>query len=588
MTSHFCTLRRRLSLRGLFLALPLMLAAPLVLAQTSSTAASAAIKLDQVGYASGAAKLAFVAVPAKSFEIRRTADSSAVFTGTLSAPVADSDTGDTLQVADFSALKAPGDYVLVVPGVGRSWKFSIRQDVYEHAYTLATRAFYGQRCGVEVDMGSEFPSFKHPACHLKSEFHASSGKSGEAEIPGGWHDAGDYGRYTVNTAISAGTLLNTWQLYGKKTGKVELNLPEKGQKTPELLSEARWGVEWMLKMQDTDGGAWHKQTALHFGSFIPPQDDKDLPYVIGSGHSPYKTTCASADVAAVAALSARLFAPYDKDFSDRSLAAAKKGFDWAQQHPKETFSNVPGVQSGDYPDNDCSDEMLWAAAELWQATGDAYYNRYFVSHYEKFLDTLEAPEPENWRVVAPQALWSYALAPRTGSDAPAVAAIRKRTVAEAQKIAVRTEANPYKVSLRSSDYHWGSNGLVASYGEELLIADRFSPNPLFRRAAADDLHYLLGRNTFSLSFVTKLGENALQHPHHRPSGSGKYDGAWPGLLSGGPNSYETDPALKVLKEKNPNLPPAKVFLDSEGSWCSNEIAINWQAPLVFLLAGQLP
>jgi endoglucanase len=117
----------------------------------------------------------------------------------------------------------------------------------------------------------------------------------------------------------------------------------------------------------------------------------------------------------------------------------------------------------------------------------------------------------------------------------------------------------------------------------LLIANHFSPDASFADAARDNLHYLLGRNTFSLSWVTQVGENPFQHPHHRPSGA--KGAAWPGLLSGGPNAGRNDAVLAKLPR---DLPPAKVYADQLASYASNEICINWQAALVFLLAGELP
>ena len=120
---------------------------------------------------------------------------------------------------------------------------------------------------------------------------------------------------------------------------------------------------------------------------------------------------------------------------------------------------------------------------------------------------------------------------------------------------------------------------------DLMIANAIAPTPAFANAARDDLHYLLGRNTFSLSWVTQVGEHPVLHPHHRPSGSRRAtQGPWPGLLSGGPNAGRNDDVLAALPG---NLPPAKVYADQSASYASNEIAINWQASLVFLLAGQL-
>jgi len=542
------------------------------------------IKVDQAGYPAGARKIAIVSAPGQTFEIRRASDNATVFRGKLSARVTDADSGDTVEAADFSSFHQPGTYYLVVPNVGRSWTFSIGPDVFSRTYYLAMRAFYGLRCGTAVDLGPEFPGYKHAACHLKGSFHPSAGKDGPRDTVGGWHDAGDYGRYIVNSAISTGTLLWAWEIFGPKVASLKLNIPETGNGTPDLLNEGRWNLEWMLKMQDDDGGVWHKQTSDHFPGFVMPEDDQLVSLVIGTGSAPYKSTCATADLAAVAAIAARVYEPFDKKFAAANLRAAREAWTWTERYPNVTFRNPPGISTGEYGDAHCGDERLWAAAELWRTTGDGAYNRYFLQSYTEYLPTLRAPEPESWRVVAPMGLWAYALATRPGADTRAVAEIRQGALAAARAIVDRTRSNPYRVSMVAKDYIWGSNGQVANYGVQLLVTNALSPDPAFVETALDDLHYLLGRNAFSLSWVTQVGANPCRHPHHRPSGADKNPEPWPGLLSGGPNAARQDSLLQALPA---DLPPAKVYRDEQASYASNEICINWQAMLVFLLAGML-
>jgi endoglucanase len=546
---------------------------------------SVQIKVDQVGYLPDAAKVGVVSAAGKTFEVKRASDNVAVFSGALGPAGVDADTGDAVQLADFTKLREPGTYYLDVPGVGRSWTFAIRRDVFVRTYYLAMRAFYGQRCGTAVDLGPEFPGYQHAACHLKGEFHPSSGKQGERDNIGGWHDAGDYGRYVVNSGITTGTLLWTWEIFGPKVKRIKLDIPESGNGTPDILNETRWNLEWMLKMQDEDGGAWHKQTSEHFPEFVMPEDDHLPSEVIGTGQGPYKSTCATADLAAVAAIAARVYQPFDAKFAARNLEAARKAWIWTEKNPNVLFKNPHGVNTGEYGDNYCGDERLWAAAELWRTTGEPAYDDYFVKHYPDFRPSLAAAAPEGWREVAAMGLWTYALSTRKGADATGVADIRKRTESAARAIVEQTNKNGYRVSLRTRDYVWGSNGVAASYGVELLVANLLAPDPSFVESALDNLHYLLGRNTFSISWVTQVGANPYHHPHHRPSGADQNAEPWPGLLSGGPNAWRSDDALRALPA---GLPPAKVYLDDQRSYASNEIAINWQAPLVFLLAGTLP
>ena len=577
--SRFCGAVKFPSLHGFLLASLLLMTTSLC-AENPTTA----IKVDQVGYPTNGPKVALVSAPGGTFSLKRTSDNAVVFQNKLGPGTHDGDSGDMIQSADFSSVQEAGRYYLDVPGVGRSWNFSIAPDVYLRTYYLAMRAFYGQRCGTAVDLGPEFPGYTHPACHLKGEFHASSGRQGPRDNIGGWHDAGDYGRYVVNSGISTGSLLWAWEMFGDRLKAIRLNLRESGNGSPDILNEARWNIEWMLKMQDDDGGVWHKQTSVRFAAFVMPQDDHLPSEVIGTGSAPYKSTCATADLASVAAIAARAYQPFDRRFAAKNLDAARKAWAWTEQHPNVTFRNPPGISTGEYGDDNCNDERLWAAAELWRTTGEARYGDFFLKNYQAFLPELDAAPAEGWREVAAMGLWTYALSDRKDANQEVQKDIRATSVAAANKIAQRTGNNPYHVSLATKDYVWGSNGVAASYGVQLLVANRFAPDRRLADAARDDLHYLLGRNTFSLSWVTQVGENPYRHPHHRPSGADHQAEPWPGMLSGGPNAGRQDAVLRALP---PNLPPAKVYADAQASYASNEIAINWQAALVFLLAGEL-
>lgn len=556
----------------------------------SATALAAAsgpaveIKVDQAGYLPSAPKLAMVvaAQPAAEFSVRNAAGGAIVFKGKLTEPALDPDSGDQVQIADFTALKRNGKYYLDVPGVGRSWEFSIAPDVYARAYYLALRAFYGQRCGTAVDLGPEFPGYKYDACHTEGVWHPSSGKSGPRPSIKGWHDAGDYGRYIVNSGITTGTLLWAYELFSDRIGRVNLNIPESKNKVPDILDEIRWNLEWMLSMQDPDdGGVWHKQTTPQFSGFIMPHLDKVPSAVIGTGSEPYKGTGATANFAAVMAIAARVYKPFDAGFAAECLAAARKAFAWTEKHPNVAFNNPPGVNTGGYGDRNFSDERLWAAAELYRTTGEDAYHQYFLANYEPLRKSIRPTGPQTWNNVGTLGLWTYALG--KGKNAEALENIRKDSIAAADAIVERAARNGYRVTMTPSDYVWGSNGVVANYGVQLLVANVLQSNPAYVNTALDNLHYLLGRNTFSLSYVTQLGSNPYKNPHHRPSGADNNPEPWPGLLSGGPNRTPQDPAMKA--KLKPGTPPARMYVDDQESYASNEIAINWQAPFVFLLAG---
>lgn len=536
------------------------------------------VKVCQVGYLPGETKLAMItAAPTGDVIVRRASYGAAVLTVPAGSAVEDPDSGDTVRVVDFSALKQPGVYYLDVPGVGNSYVFRIADDTFARPFRLAMRAFTGQRCGTSVSLAPDFPQFHYAACHTApSPYHPSSGKEGTRDATGGWHDAGDYGKYVVNSGITTGTLLWAYELNERKLRPIKLDLPESGNRTPDVLDEIRWNVAWMLKMQDADGGVWHKATTANFPGFIMPADDKSPVLIIGNGEAPYKTTAATADLAAVCAIAGRLFRPFDRAFADKCLAAAERAWTWLEANPDNNFTrNPPGIQTGGYGDGKPADERLWAAAELFRTTGKDAYNKYFLAHYAAWSPALSSTSAQGWGDVHNLAMYTYALSGRASTDKTTVQKIRADAIAAADGIVERSRRNPYRIPLTGREYYWGSNSVVANYAMMVRIAHRFQPKAAYIDCAQDALHYLLGRNTFATSFVTQVGSRWPMHPHHRPSAADGVEQPWPGMLVGGPNA-------------NGKTPPARQWVDEAGSYTTNEIAINWNAPLVFLLAEALP
>ena len=171
------------------------------------------VKVDQVGYLPASPKVAFVVAGKATggFLVRRLKDGKIAWRGPVGPAVPDTTSGDSVQALDFTRFTKAGAYYLDVPGAGASWPFRIAEDVYARAYYLAMRSFYGQRCGIAVDLGKEFPGYRHDACHLVGAYHETSGRSGAKASGKGWHDAGDYGRYVVNSGITTATLLWTYE-----------------------------------------------------------------------------------------------------------------------------------------------------------------------------------------------------------------------------------------------------------------------------------------------------------------------------------------------------------------------------------------
>jgi endoglucanase len=325
------------------------------------------VRVNSVGYFSAHPKRVVVAAPASTFDVRRAANDAILFSGTLSAPRHDDPTGQDLQYGDFDALADDGSYYVDVPGVGRSATFVISSNPYSDAFRAVMLGFYGARCGTAVSFAYGGATFAHQACHTQDADLTYLGAAGQRrDGTKGWHDAGDYGKYTINGAFAAGMLLSAWEDFGVQLASVDLTIPETGDATPDFLDEIRWQLEWLLTMPygSADGRVSHKLTSLAFDGFEMPEADQSTRYFVPFG------SAATADLAAVLAKASRAYRTYDPAFADRCLEAARLSYAWLAANPDDARPDQSGFSTGGYFTRD-PDDRFWAAAEIWEATGDA-------------------------------------------------------------------------------------------------------------------------------------------------------------------------------------------------------------------------
>jgi endoglucanase len=527
------------------------------------------IRLNTVGYQPNAAKQASIAAPGTNFTVLRLADNSTAFTGEITGPVLNPDTQEQLYTADFSKLKKPGDYQLDVPGVGRSAPFRIAKDVYREPYYVAMRGFYLWRCGTAVSATYHGKIFAHAACHTNDAWLDYVG-GGHTNRDGtkGWHDAGDYNKYTVNAGVTVGSLFRAWEDFGPQLRKVRLDLPESGGKLPDFLAELKWELDWLLTMQAPDGSVYHKLTTLRFGEFILPETETADRYFTPWGSE------ATADFVGMTAQAARIFRPYDPAHADRCLQAAQKSYQFLKAHPEYHHADQTGFSTGGYEinqpnhrQNGIPQNRLWAAAELWETTGspDALLDletRINATHGQVDSDF-------DWDETKDLGLITYLFSSRPGRDPALVKLVHSNLLAVADNIVQTASHDGYERPL-GSRYYWGCNGGVARQTILLMAADRLSSgNGGYRAACLDALNHLLGRNGYGRSFVTGIGFQPPLHPHDRRSGGDNVVDPWPGYLVGGPH------------------PKAGDWHDEQADFRTNEIAINWNAALVYALAASL-
>jgi len=568
---------------------PAALLAALLLASGAAAAATPAVKLNQLGFLPASQKLAVVvagpATSATRFSVVDAASGKQVFEGSLGAAATWDASGENVRLADFSALRAPGSYRIRVAGLPDSVPFPVAADAYRELDAGAVRAFTLNRASIALTpavAGAYARPAGHPDTRVEVHPSAASAKRPAGTVissPKGWYDAGDYNKYIVNSGISTYTLLAAYEHFPGWFDKLALRLPESGNGVPDLLNEALWNLDWMITMQDPeDGGVYHKLTNKSFDGMVMPDKATGPRYVV------QKNTAATLDFAATMAAASRILAPFDKQQPGRSaryLAAAEAAWAWAKAHPDVLYQQPADILTGGYGDKRVDDEFAWAAAELFATTGKDVYRAPALAAMNPATGNADQTEP-GWADVRMLG-WITLAQHRARLGAGDAKAVSGPLLANADKLAARWQASPYRVSMAAKDFVWGSNAVILNQAMMLVAAYRVAPRPAYLNAAQSALDYVLGRNGPGVSFVTGFGAVSAQHPHHRPSEADGIAAPVPGWLVGGPNPGQQD--IQGCPTAYPSKLPALSWLDHGCSYASNEVAINWNAPLVYVAAA---
>lgn len=560
-------------------------------ATVSSIAASSAasigvvqtnIKLNQLGFQPNAEKLAVIpAVDATTFTIVNVGTEIVVFTGELSTAKTWLPALELVKLADFSTLTTAGNYELRVVGVANPASFKISTTAYDALNAATIKAFYYNRAStalLELNAGVYLRAAGHPDDVVR--VHASAATEARPagtiiSAPKGWYDAGDYNKYIINSGISTYMLMAAYESLPDYFDNQNLNIPESGDAVPDLLNEVMWNLEWMLAMQDpNDGGVYFKLTSKGFSGFVMPVADTSERYVV------QKTTTSALDFAAVMAMASRIYAAHEATYPGKSaqmLTASKLAYVWAKANPAIYYSQPADISTGAYGDGDATDEFAWAAAELYITTKDD-------SYYTAMNPTTVTADIPWWGGVKSLGWVSLANNLHSLTSIADKELIKSRIDGVAASYAAKKAASAYAISMENGDFGWGSNSAAAGQAFMLLTAYQLDKTKTeYLNSAQSLLDYLLGRNATDYSFVTGFGNRLAVNIHHRPSDADEVPGAIPGFLVGGPNPGQQDKS--DCSTPYPSKIAAKSYVDATCSYASNEIAINWNAPLVFVAAA---
>ena len=597
------------------------------------------VRVNQVGYLPNGPKHATLVTDetdALDWELQD-ASGSNLANGTTSPQGVDPSADLNVHTIDLSAFTGSGEGLTLVADGETSYPFDISDTLYSQLRKDALGIYYSQRSGTPIDDRIK-PGYGRPAGHI-SEFGGDDVNQGDANVPclpnertdyphidgvndnqyggfdhygedgwdcpegyaldltGGWYDAGDHGKYVVNSGISVWQLLSTYernQLAGvadrDALGDGTLAIPEAGNGMPDILDEVKWNLDWMLEMQVADGiemgiggedidagGLVHHK--LHdiawTGMNTFPHEDRMPRYV----HRP--STAATLNLAAAAAQGARLYAAHDAEYADGLLAAARRAWDAASEHDDilapDTNALDPAPGGGPYNDRDVSDEFYWAAAQLFLTTGEAEFEQAVVGS-EHHTSAWDATVAFDWQEVAAAARLDLATVP---SDLPDRDEVIGWVLEGAdQYLAIQGE-QPFGHPYGPARYQWGSTHQAINNAVVIAVAYDLSGEQQYLDGGIEAIDYVLGRNAINNSYVTAYGTYFSENMHSRwysHSITDRMPRPPDGKLAGGANSGIQDP---IAQRNLQGCAPQFCYIDDLESWSTNETTINWNAALAW-------
>ena len=452
-------------------------------------------------------------------------------------PKPDKASEDRVAVADLGLLKA-GIYTLESPEGNRTLTVSPR--AWQAVTNALIKGLYFQRCGCELKP-EHAGVYAHPACHTAPAADWND-RSSVRRVPGGWHDAGDYGKYVGPGAVTVGHLLYAWKLFPDGCSD-PLNIPETGNGVPDILNEARYELEWMLRMQRSDGAFHHKLTKARFAPFIMPQDDSEPEYLMPASH------CATAAACACLALGYRAFRSFDEAFAGRMLLSARRAWAWLEKHTDDfiPYRNPEGVSTGWYGEQTDRDDRFWAACELLASTGDEAYRTAAEALYGSGLSLTQF----GWADVSGLGALCCLFDLGEAAGETLYTRLKEDFLRQSEEALTLSQASGYGTALRWDNYIWGSILPILSNAMAMILNFLLTGREDMRNAALRQWDYALGMNALDICFVTGFGENRVMHPHHRPSGADGIGDPVPGLISGGPNSKMRFPQTREKSYYHP-------------------------------------
>ncbi len=522
--------------------------------------------LNQLGFLPHGSKVIVVPnVEAAAFYLVDESNKTELLRGPLTQPLLWQASGQTVKVADLSAFNQPGTYRIRIPGLGDSPAFVIAENRYDPLLATVAQTFYWQRAGVPIAF-SKARDRAQPSLFadllVGTEVAPSAGGKRYHAVPGGWLNGQDFGKSVIANSTALAGLLHAYLDAPAVFDNLSLPIPEATNGKADLLLEARWALDWLLTMQDADGGVFHS---------VATRGNGELARLDADGRSLMpKSTAATLHFAAIMALAAKVSALAPEVLAPAAdyEQAALNAWQWAKKHPKTLYRQPAGYSGALYAqvNETLEDEWFWAAAEL--ATLTRKKPGFKAVALPNSVSEIGWQQTELWGL--------YALAESTHTPKALQEAALKLLNEASYKAAKALWQSGYMVPMEAGDFGENANGLALTRAMLLLKTNRYTPNKEYEPAARALLDYLLGRNPVGQSFITGFGNIQPKAPVHALANW--QNAVLPGFVIAGPDKDAADRCLRSIKA------PAMAHMNDPCSPTTNTVALERQGLLLYVLA----
>jgi len=591
------------------------------------------IHVDQFGYRENAEKIAVISqaqegfnspdpfVPGVKYELKTWENDETVFTGDLvswKAGETHSQSGDKVWHFDFSEYTVEGEYYVWDESnqVG-SYKFSINNDVYNDVLKQAVRTFYYQRFGFAKELPYAEEGWVDGASHLgiEQDTDCRDAKnpvpSTSRNLSGGWYDAGDFNKYMNYADETVNNLLAAYE-EDPTVFTDDYNIPESANGVEDILDEVKYELDWMLRMQESNGSCIHKVSNTCYCSSSPPSTDANIRRYLAPTISATISGCVTFSHAAL--VYKNHTNPTMQEYGESLKEAAVKSWDFVINNKVDipSIADNTGFVNGAIEDNEYQQRanIAGAAAFLFALTGEEPYQLYIDSvwnsnYFHLSQWTFASIYEEHYQ----DALLYYAALPNaTSKVAKEIQNIYSNSISGSNHYGeIEKGTSPYLSYAADNVYLWGSSRNQCQQGSMYYTMSVYqldkANSESYENAAENFIHYMHGVNPLNITYLTNMSkygaENSITQIYHGwfSEGSAKWDevgvstyGPPPGFVPGGVNpNYKPDASCDCPMNPPMNQPILKSYKDwngdyPENSWEVTENSISYQAAYIRLLS----